>query len=113
MNGDWRQILAGCLLALAVLVLWLCCLGVLRMRGVYNRLHFLGPASLLGAPLIAAAVLVDGGSTQASIKAITLTIILLVTGPVTSHALARAARVRETGKAEVNPREIERGNPKP
>jgi multicomponent Na+:H+ antiporter subunit G len=113
MSEEYRHVLVGGLLAAAVLVQWLCCLGVLRMRGVYNRLHFLGPASLLGPPLIAAAVLVDGASGQASVKAVLLAAILLLANPVTSHALARAARVSETGRAEAEPEEINRGNPPP
>ena len=108
-----RHILCAGLLVAAVLVQWLCCLGIVRMRGVYNRLHFLGPATLLGPPLVAAAVLVDGASVQASVKAVLLALILVITGPVTSHALARAARVRETGKAEAQPAEIKAGDPSP
>jgi monovalent cation/proton antiporter MnhG/PhaG subunit len=113
MSEAWRHLLTGAFLALAVVLQWLCCLGMLRMRGVFNRLHFLGPATLLVGPLIAAAVLIDGSSMQASIKAITLAVILLVTNPVTSHALARAARVRKTGSAEATPGEMKRGNLNP
>ena len=108
--SDLRTLLIGGLLAAAVLVQWFCCLGVLRMRGTFNRLHFLGPATLLGPPLVAAATLVDGASAQASVKAVLLALILMITGPVTSHALARATRVRETGKAEARPEEVKRGN---
>ncbi len=109
--NELRPILVSVLLAAAVLVQWLCCLGVLRMRGVYNRLHFLGPATLLGPLLVAVAVLVDGASVQAGVKAVAVALIAAVTGPVTSHALARAARVRETGRAEATPAEMERGTP--
>jgi multicomponent Na+:H+ antiporter subunit G len=111
--SEMRHVLVGVLLAAAVGVQWLCCLGVLRMRGAYNRLHFLGPATLLGPGLIAAAVLVDGASAEASVKAVLLAMILLVMGPVTSHALARAARVRETGSTDATAEEIRRGRPAP
>jgi monovalent cation/proton antiporter MnhG/PhaG subunit len=111
--SEARHVLVDVLLAAAVAVLWLCCLGVLRMRGAYNRLHFLGPASLLGPGLIAGAVLVDGASAGASIKSVLLAVILLTMGPVTSHALARAARVRETGSTDATPEEIRRGTPAP
>jgi multicomponent Na+:H+ antiporter subunit G len=111
--NEVRHVLAGVLLAAAVAVQWLCCLGVLRMRGAYNRLHFLGPATLLGPGLIAAAVLADGASAEASVKAVLLAVILLIMGPVTSHALARAARVRETGNTDATDGEIRRGNRAP
>lgn len=111
--NEMRHVAVGVLLAAAVAVEWLCCLGVLRMRGAYNRLHFLGPATLLGPGLIAAAVLADGASAAASVKAVLLAVILLVMGPVTSHALARAARVRETGSTDAIPAEIRRGTRAP
>ena len=111
--NEVRHVLVGVLLAAAVAVQWLCCLGVLRMRGAYNRLHFLGPASLLGPGLIAGAVLVDGASAEGSVKAVLLAVILLTMGPVVSHALARAARVRETGSTAATAAEIERGTRAP
>ena len=52
----WQQIMAWVLLALGVGVELLCCIGMVTMRTAYARLHYFGPATVLGPILIAAAV---------------------------------------------------------
>ncbi len=82
------------LLGIGIAVQWLCCLGVLLGRNPYARLHFVGAATLLGAPLFAAAVVIQEPLAKGGIKAILIGLALLVTGPIVSHATARAARNR-------------------
>ena len=82
------------LLIFALVVVWLSCLGVLLARNAYARLHFLGPATLLGSLSIAAAVLIQNSSTPSGIKAILISLILLFTSPVVSHVTARAVHGR-------------------
>ena len=53
-----REIATIVLLGLGVLLELVACLGIVAMRGVYDRLHFTG-LTTLGAAAIAAAVLVD------------------------------------------------------
>ena len=108
MNGDIRHIAVLVLLGLAVFLLWLCSIGIMR-GNAFNRLHFLGTASIVGPILIALAVFVDGSSWQASIKAATLAAVIVITGPATGHAIARAIRIREAGKIKAEPPEIARG----
>lgn len=108
MIGDIRHMLVLGLLAIAVLVLWLCSIGIMR-GGPFNRLHFLGTASIVGPILITLAIFVDGSSGQASLKAATLAAIIVITGPATGHAIARAIRIRDTGKIKAEPPEIARG----
>lgn len=108
MIGDIRHTLVLILLAVAVLVLWLCSIGIMR-GGPYNRLHFLGTASVVGPILLALAVFLDGSSLQASVKAATLAAIIVITGPATGHAIARAIRIRQAGKIQAEPPEIARG----
>ena len=55
MSGDIRHILVVILLALAVLLLWLCSIGIMR-GSPFNRLHFLGTASIVDPILITLAV---------------------------------------------------------
>jgi monovalent cation/proton antiporter MnhG/PhaG subunit len=87
------------LLILGVGIELVCCLGVLVMRGVYDRLHYTGPASF-GAVLIAAAVVVrEGLLSQISTKAVLIAATLLVVSPVLVHVTGRAARLRATGPA--------------
>ena len=95
------------LLALGVGVELLCCIGVLVMRGVYDRLHYTGPAGF-GAVLISAAVVVrEGLLSQIGVKAVLVAAVLLVVSPVLVHATARAARLRERGELQARPHEME------
>jgi monovalent cation/proton antiporter MnhG/PhaG subunit len=96
------------LLILGVGIELICCLGVLVMRGVYDRLHYTGPASF-GAVLIAAAIVVrEGLLSQISTKAALTAAVLLVTWPILVHVTGRAARLREHGELRAQPDEIEK-----
>ena len=90
------------LLAVAVGIELLCCLGVLVMRDVFDRLHYLGPATTLGPLALVVAVLVEHSSAQAIIKILLIGMVLIFTGPVLTHAIARAARVRERGGLDLS-----------
>ncbi len=102
----WQDLVATLLLALGVGLLLLCCLGVLVMDNLYDRLHYLGPASTLGAFVLAVAVVLREGASTAGLKALTVAAILVSVGPVLSHAIARAARVRQFGSWEAQPGEV-------
>ena len=84
------------LLALGVAIELGCALGLLAMRDVFTRLHFLGPTTLAVLP-IAVAIVIHEGASQLGIKAMLVWAILLVSGPVMAHATARAARIRQFG----------------
>jgi multisubunit Na+/H+ antiporter MnhG subunit len=56
-----RDVAADVLLGLAVAVVLLSSLGVLVMRDVYQKLHFVTPISLIAPALVAVAVLVQQG----------------------------------------------------
>ncbi len=91
------EVIEAILLAAGVAVQLLCCLGLLAMRNVFDRLHYLGPATTLGPMLLAAAVLVHHSSVQGCVKAVLLVVLLLLINPVLTHVTARAARVEEGG----------------
>jgi multicomponent Na+:H+ antiporter subunit G len=99
---DW---IAGALLVAGVGVQVLACIGLAVGRGPFDRLHLMAPATMLGGPLVCAAILVNESFSQGGIKAVIVAVILLVTGPVLSHATARAARLRATGHVPVLPSE--------
>lgn len=101
-----REIIAAVLLLFGVLIELLSAVGVLVMRQPFNRLHYLAPATTIGPLAIAAAVLVAESEAQAKIKSILVAVVLLATGPILTHATARAAWVR----LQV-PRDPEEANP--
>jgi monovalent cation/proton antiporter MnhG/PhaG subunit len=101
------DVLVVVLLIFGVGIELVCCLGVLVMRGVYDRLHYTGPASF-GAVLIAAAVVIrEGLLSQIGTKAVLIAAILLVVSPILVHVTGRAARLREHGELQAQPHEVE------
>jgi monovalent cation/proton antiporter MnhG/PhaG subunit len=101
------DVLVAMLLTLGVGIELVCCLGVLVMRGVYDRLHYTGPASF-GAVLIAAAIVIrEGLLSQIGTKAVLIGVVLLITSPVLVHVTGRAARLREHGELQAQPHEVE------
>ena len=85
--------MSGALVVAGVVVLAFACLGVLVMRGALARLHYVS-VSTLGALLVVAAVLVRDGASLIGVKAVLVGAFLVATGPVLSHATARAIHQR-------------------
>ena len=77
-----------------------CCVGVLVMDDAYDKLHYLGPAAIVGPLAIAAAVVVQESFSQAGIKALLTAGLLIVASPVLSHATARALYIRQRDHVE-------------
>ena len=95
-----RHVAEYILLALGVGILALSAIGVLAMRSVYDRLHYVGSGSV-GAALVCVAVTVRESFSLIGNKTLLIAFFLLVSGPVLTHATARAARVRERGEWKV------------
>ena len=96
---------AGALLVAGVAVQLLAVIGLIAARSTFDRLHLVAPAAVVGGPLVCAAVLVNESFSQGGIHAILVAAILIGIGPVTTHATARAARLRETRGLVVLPSE--------
>jgi multicomponent Na+:H+ antiporter subunit G len=92
------------LLGVAVAAVLLTSCGVLLSRNVYQRLHYLAPASTIGVVCVAAAILIHDGFSQSGVKAVIAASILFVMNPILTHATARAARVNERGHWEPDPK---------
>jgi multisubunit Na+/H+ antiporter MnhG subunit len=76
------------LVSAGVAVELLCCLGVLRARNPYARLHFLGPATIIGPIFLSAAIIIREGFSQSGIKAILIALALLLAA--SAHAQSPA-----------------------
>ncbi|HZU78531.1 MAG TPA: monovalent cation/H(+) antiporter subunit G [Acidimicrobiales bacterium] len=92
-----QSVVVDVLLALAVLVVFLSSLGVLLMRDVFQKLHFVTPAALVAPVLVALAVTVEQGWSSNTTQTWLALLFVATTGPVLAHATARAARVRQQG----------------
>jgi len=73
-----------------------CCLGLVVMRDVYDRLHYAMAATTVPPFLLAVAVVVEEGWTQPGINALVVALALFVSNPVLAHAIPRAARSRRS-----------------
>lgn len=93
-----REVIVGILLAIGVLGFLVCALGLLLSRDFYDQLHFLAPASLIGATAIPLSILVQDGFSQTGSKAILIAFLLFWANPVLTHASARAGRIRRKGQ---------------
>ena len=96
-----EEIVVWVLLAIGVGATLLSVVGVLVAGNVYDRLHFAGPATILGPSTLAAAVVVEFGPlSQAGLKSILAAVVVVATSSVLVPATARAARIRERGRLD-------------
>jgi multisubunit Na+/H+ antiporter MnhG subunit len=87
------------LLATAVAVVFLASCLLLVPGDFLTRLHLLGAAGILGGGLTVLALLLGEGFSSNGVKSLLTFAILLLYGPILSHALARAERWR--GEADL------------
>lgn len=66
-------------------------LGLLRLPDVYTRMHAAGITDTLGAGLILAGLMVQGGFSLVTVKLFLILMFLLYTSPTSTYALANAA----------------------
>jgi multisubunit Na+/H+ antiporter MnhG subunit len=92
-----REILADVLLGLAVAVVLGSVAGVLVMRDVYQKLHYVTPVTLVAPVLVGLAVLAQSGWTENTAETWLAVAFMAAAGPFLSHATIRAARIREKG----------------
>lgn len=92
-----REVIVIVALALLVALTLFCSAGLLLMRNAYERLHFITPPASVGGFLLTIAVFVAEPQLVAGLKTLLISILLLFSNAVVSHATARAARIRELG----------------
>jgi multicomponent Na+:H+ antiporter subunit G len=86
---DGRQTIVVVLLAAAGLVVVLSAVGLLAAGDRLPRLHFVTPVTSIAAPLTGAAYAVQLGWGIAAGLAVTIVLLLAVTGPVLGASIAR------------------------
>jgi multisubunit Na+/H+ antiporter MnhG subunit len=93
------------LLAVAAITTAACCLALLVMDDVFDRMHYLAPVTAIAMPALLAAVVIQEGWGQATLKTVLVLFALLLVNAVLTHATARAARVRQSGDWLPDPKE--------
>jgi monovalent cation/proton antiporter MnhG/PhaG subunit len=85
------------LLAVAVGSAGICCIGLVAMKDLYERLHYMSTVSTISIGCVLAAVVIEQGWGQAAIKTSLIVLVMLIMNAVLTHATARAARIRTLG----------------
>jgi monovalent cation/proton antiporter MnhG/PhaG subunit len=92
-----KDVVSDVLLALAVLVVLTCAVGLMVMKDPYQKLHFVSPAALVAPILVALAVLAVKGYSENTTDTWLALLFMVIAGPFLTHATIRAARVRQSG----------------
>lgn len=66
-------------------------IGLLRLPDFYTRLHAAGMTDTLGAGLIILGMMVEGGLSLVTVKLVLLGVLIFLTSPTATHAIANAA----------------------
>lgn len=98
---SWRFGAEALLLGVGTAATLWSCLGVLVAPGLFARLHYLSAVSTVGPGAIVAAVVVRYALSATGIKALIVLATLLVTGPILTHAIAYAGRLRRHGGLDI------------
>lgn len=67
-------------------------IGLLRFPDFYSRQHSAGITDTLGAGFLLLGLMIQGGLTLVTVKLLMVLILILISSPVATHAIAQAAR---------------------
>lgn len=93
---SWRTVVATVLLVAGCSLQLLAVLGVVVMRDVFDRLHYVSLAGY-GALLVGGGIAVKESFSLIGDKALAAGAVLVLLGPVLVHGTARSLRVRRHG----------------
>ena len=93
----FRDVVTWALVGVGVAAQVFVCAGVLLMRDALDRLHY-ASAATLGVVCICAGVIVAAGPSVIGLKAILTAGFLAVSGPVLTHATARAIHLHRAAR---------------
>lgn len=78
------------LLGLAVLAIWLACVGFLRLGAALDRLHCVAFVNTAAGSAVTVAVIIQDGLTDRAFKTLILWAVMVLGGAALSHAAGRA-----------------------
>lgn len=82
---SWATILSGSFFVLVGSI------GLIRMPDMFTRMHAASVIDSIGAGLLIVGMMLQAGATLITLKLLFIFILLLITSPVATHALAQAA----------------------
>lgn len=93
---SWRHVVATVLLIAGCSLQLLAVLGLVVMRDVYDRLHYVGLAGY-GGLLVAVGIVFRESFSLIGDKSLLAAGVLVLLGPVLVHATGRSLRIRQRG----------------
>lgn len=93
--------LQAVLLAVVVAVQLVCAVALLFQRDPFDRLHLVGPVSVLATAVLVVAVLISASSTSHAAKVVVVGLLAWLTSPMSNRVTARALRIRAAGRLAV------------
>lgn len=85
------DILGNAVLVIGLVFVFLGMLGLLRLPDVYNRMHATTKIATVGVFGVMLSIMLKAGFTPIGLKALTVGLFLILTAPVASHMIGRAA----------------------
>jgi multisubunit Na+/H+ antiporter MnhG subunit len=89
-------IIVSIFLAAAILIIWICSLGVLIMKNALDKLHYLTPAALFGGLFLFIAVFTQKGFSAATGKIFLMILLIWISNTVLTYNISKAAVVRQS-----------------
>lgn len=86
-----QNYLAALLIVIGSLFALTACIGLLRLPDLYTRMHAASKAGTLGSCLMLLALAVHSNDTAIALRALAGVLFFLLTVPISSHLLAKAA----------------------
>ena len=90
-----KTVVIDALVGIAVLITVISIGGMLRLRGPFQRMHFVAPPASLSALFVTVAIFLERGFKAESLKALLTTLVLMGMNTIVTHAAARAFRIAE------------------
>ena len=87
------EIIGYVFIGIGILFDFIGCLGLVRLPDLYNRLHASIKCVTFGTCGIMVGVFVMHGFSDIGVKALICAVFLLLTAPVSAHAISRAAHI--------------------
>ncbi len=66
-------------------------IGLIRLPDFYSRMHGAGITDTLGAGLLLVGLMLQGGLSMVTVKLFLILVLVFLTGPASTHAVAKAA----------------------
>lgn len=86
-------------------------IGLLRMPDFFTRMHAASVTDTLGAGLVLLGLMLQAGFTLVTVKLMMIALLIIITNPTASHALARAALLRGLSPRLANPDDTKEKSP--